>query len=60
VFSTAESDLEPHVIHWTRKQRSRRGRRYAEIESESRQQGFEQRRLLRPQRMALTPAEKRA
>jgi hypothetical protein len=59
VLATAESDLEPHVIDRLRKQGSRRRWRSGEIEGEPRQQGLEQRRLLRPQGMAFTPAEER-
>ena len=59
MLAAAEADLETHLVDRTGEQRAQIGRRRRrEIEREPRQQRFEQRRLLRTQRMALAAAEK--
>src|SRR5262249_34174541 len=61
VLAPAEADLEADAVDRARKQRAQRiGRRRAVIEREPRQQRLHQRRLMRPQRMALAPAEEGA
>ena len=61
VLSPAEADLQPHVRDGLREQCAQiAGRRRGHIDREARQQRFEQRGLMRPQRVALAPAEEGA
>ena len=60
MLAAAEPDLQPHLVD-AAEQRAQIGRRgVLQIERQPRQQRVEQRRLLRPQRMALAPAEEGA
>ncbi len=61
MFGAAEADFEAHVIGRAGKQRAQIGRRgLAGIKGNARQQRLKQRRLPRPQRMALAPPEEGA
>ena len=61
MLAAAEADFESYRLDaWCKQGREVVGRRRVEVECQSRQQGFEQCGLLRPQRMALAAAEKGA
>ena len=60
MLAAAEADFEPDVVDAVEQRAQIGGRGRGQIEREPRQQRVEQRRLARPQRMALAPAEEGA